>query len=77
MPTDVGLTWESRDSKVLYLIRERTMAGWSSSSVSAIEGKAAQNYERPQTCSVGVASSNTSISSYIFLQYGTNSWSST
>jgi DNA invertase Pin-like site-specific DNA recombinase len=27
MPTAVGLTWESRDSEVLYLIRERTMAG--------------------------------------------------
>jgi hypothetical protein len=27
VPTDVRLTWESRDSEVLYLIRMRTMAG--------------------------------------------------
>jgi DNA-binding transcriptional ArsR family regulator len=27
VPTDVRLTWESRDSEVLYLIRRRTMAG--------------------------------------------------
>jgi len=27
MPTDIRLTWESRDSEVLFLIRERTMAG--------------------------------------------------
>ena len=27
MPTDVGLTWESRGSEVLYLICERTMGG--------------------------------------------------
>jgi hypothetical protein len=27
VPTAVRLTWESRNSEVLYLIRERTMAG--------------------------------------------------
>jgi DNA invertase Pin-like site-specific DNA recombinase len=38
MPTDVGLTWESRDSKVLYLIRERTMAGLEAARVRGRHG---------------------------------------